>query len=194
VKTLETKRLILRKFRPDDLDAFYSFLCRPENSIYSYYWPNSVDETRRFISESIKKAEGAPCEDFQYAAVLKAGNILIGSCNFVLSGDSNMGWIVNCEYWNQGYGTEMARAMLDLGFLELGLPRIIACCDAENAASFRIMEKIGMRREGLYPECRRAHKCSDRKLSDEVVYTISRDEWAAQLFTEIYHRSNSPPI
>jgi len=180
VKTLETKRLTLRKFRTDDLDAFYSFLSRPENSIYSYYWPNNVDDTRRFICEAIQKAEGAPCEDFQYAAVLKTGNILIGSCNFVLSSDSNMGWIVDGEYWNQGYATEMARAMLNLGFMELGLPRIIACCDAENVASYRIMEKIGMRREGLYPECRRAHKCSERKHSDEVVYAISRDEWAAQ--------------
>jgi len=135
------------------------------NSIYTHYWPNSAEETRAFISRVIGNAEKTPCEDFQYAAVTKADSILIGSCNFSPSGEdgSHIGWIVNSDYWAQGYGTEMGRAMLRLGFEELQLPRIVACCDAENAASYCVMEKIGMRREALLFDCRRAHKQSERE-------------------------------
>jgi len=177
MKPLETDRLILRKFIHDDFAALYSFLRRPDNSIYSYFWPDSEEGTRAFINESIDNAEKKPCEDMQYAAVTKTGNVLIGSCNFVLASDSNMGWIVNSDYWNQGYGTEMGIAMLRLGFEEFCLHRIVACCDAENVGSYRIMEKIGMRREGMFLECRRAHKQSLKKYSNEVVYAITREEW-----------------
>jgi len=177
MKPLETERLILRKFRRDDFEALYSFLSRPDNSTYSYYWPDSEDGVRAFINESIRNAESNPCDDMQYAAITKAGNALIGSCNFVLTSDSNIGWIVNKDYWNQGYGTEMGKAMLWLGFEEFCLRRIVACCDAENVGSFRIMEKIGMPREGMFLECRRAHKQSLKKYSDEVVYIIDREEW-----------------
>jgi len=179
MKALETERLILRKFSPDDFAALYSFVSRPQNTIYTFFWPSFEEETRTFISSSIKKAEDVPCEDFQYAAVTKANNTLIGSCNFLLSGvgGSNIGWIVSSDYWKHGYGTEMGKAMLRLGFEELNFQRIIACCDAENIGSWRVMEKIGMRREGLFLDCRRAHKQSKKGYSDEVTYAILRDEW-----------------
>jgi len=180
MKPLETERLNLRKFMRDDFVALYNFLRRPDSSIYSYYWPDSEEGTWAFINESISKAEMSPCYDIQYAAVTKAGNELIGSCNFVLASDSNIGWIVNKDYWNQGYGTEMAKAMLGLGFEEFNLRRIVACCDAENVGSYRIMEKIGMRREGMFLESRRAHKQSLKKYSNEVVYAIDKEEWELQ--------------
>ena len=70
--------------------------------------------------------------------------------------------------------------LLDFGFGELNLHRILAHCDAENIASYKVMEKIGMRREGLFIEGRPAHKQSDNVLSDELSYAILKDEWDAQ--------------
>jgi len=179
MQTIETKRLILRKFKLDDFAAFHHFTSRPGNSIYTYFWPNNEIEMKAFIDHAIMEAEKIPCEHFQYAAVTKATNILIGSCNFILSGEggSNIGWIVDSDYWNQGYGTEMGKAMLKMGFEDFNLQRIVACCDAENMASRRVMEKIGMKWDGLSLKCRRAHKLSEKKHSDEVSYIILRDKW-----------------
>lgn len=61
-----------------------------------------------------------------------------------------VGWEVHRDYWRQGYGTEMGKTMLRLGFDILGLRRITTCCNARNRGSFRIMEKIGMRREAHF--------------------------------------------
>ena len=78
----------------------------------------------------------------------------------------------------------MGKVMLRLGFEELNLSRVTACCDAENAGSWRVMEKLGMRREGLVRGCRRAHKRSSADRGDEVIYTITRNEWETGNRTE----------
>jgi RimJ/RimL family protein N-acetyltransferase len=81
------------------------------------------------------------------------------------------------DNWRQGYATEMGGALLKFGFDELGLHRISARCDSENIASYKVMEKIGMRREGLFLEARPAHKRSIRQYGDELHYAILRDEY-----------------
>lgn len=71
----------------------------------------------------------------------------------------------------------MGKAILELGFDQLNLRRILAHCDAENIGSYRIMEKLNMRREGLFIEARRANKNTESKYSDELCYAITKDEW-----------------
>ena len=71
----------------------------------------------------------------------------------------------------------MGQILLRFGFDELNLHRIVAHCDAENYGSYRVMEKIGMRREGLFLEGRPANKLSDKKYGDELSYAILKDEW-----------------
>jgi RimJ/RimL family protein N-acetyltransferase len=74
----------------------------------------------------------------------------------------------------------MGKAMLELGFDELHLHRITARCDAENYGSYRVMEKIGMRREGLFFEARSGSKMSKQKYGDELSYAILKEEWDTQ--------------
>ena len=69
--------------------------------------------------------------------------------------ENRSGWIGYClnrSFWNQGFATEAAGMLVKFGFAELDLHRIIATCDAENTASSRVLEKIGMRWEGLLRE------------------------------------------
>jgi [ribosomal protein S5]-alanine N-acetyltransferase len=61
-----------------------------------------------------------------------------------------IGWVFNPKYCNKGYASEAAYALLKYGFEELKLHRIIATCQPENTGSYRVMEKIGMRREGYF--------------------------------------------
>jgi len=178
MKSIETTRLILRKFKEDDFTSFHSYANCMENIIYMVWGPSTEEQTRSFINMAIKKADENPCANYQYAAVTKDGDILIGACNLTLSGgEAEMGWFLHREYWKQGFGTEIGKALLKFGFEDLQLNRIRAHCDVENIGSYRVMEKIGMRCEGLFPESRPAHKLSDKKFGDELSYAILKDEW-----------------
>ena len=178
MKALETQRLVLRKFTESDFDAVHSYACRVENIIYMPWGPNTEADTREFLRMAIAEAEETPCTNYKYAVVLKSTGALIGGCTFHPSGDeAEIGWIVHSDYWKQGYGAEMGKALLDFGFGEANLRRIAAHCDAENIASYRVMEKIGMRREGYFIEGRPAHKRSDQKYGDELSYAILKEEW-----------------
>lgn len=87
MKTLETKRLILRKFAKDDFPAVHSYASVLENTIYMIWGPNTAEQTHAFINMAISKAEEKPCINYQYAAVLKETGKLIGACNLALSED-----------------------------------------------------------------------------------------------------------
>ena len=84
------------------------------------------------------------------------------------------------------------RTSEELGFDELNLHRILAHCDAENVGSYRIMEKLNMRREGLFIEARPGNKNAAAKYNDELSYAITKDEW--ETHKEIAYYKNSPCV
>ena len=179
--SLETERLILRKYEKDDFDAVHSYASCLENVIYMNWGPNSARDTRTFIRSSIKKANKKPCTHYIYAVVLKDSRQLIGGCELSIQGTcGHLGWIFHRAYWGRGYGTEAAKALLDFGFGKLNLRRILSDCYADNHGSYRIMEKIGMRREGLFLECAPPPKLTDREYGDEVRYALLKKEWEVQ--------------
>ncbi len=91
----------------------------------------------------------------------------------VNSWQANIGYELAPEYRGEGYATEVAQAMLAFGFEELRLHRIWARCAAENAASYRVLEKIGMRRERFLRE----EKWMKGRWWDTLVYGILDHEW-----------------
>ena len=178
---LITPRLILRKFQPDDVAAVHSYAGCADNIIYMPWGPNTEEITRGKVADFIAKAEEVPCKEYHYAVTCKDSGRLIGGCGIGVDGDcAEIGWLLHRDFWRQGYGTEVGRALLRFGFAALGLRRIAAYCDAENIGSYRIMEKIGMRREALLLEVRPPHKKSDREYSDELQYAVLRREWEQQ--------------
>lgn len=194
MKTLETERLILRPFEETDFEAVHSYASDAENTRFMEWGPNDESDTRNFIAEAIARSRENPCRNYQYAAVLKSTQKLIGACNLIRRGDDQgeLGWILHKNYWKQGFGTEMGRRLLELGFDELGLRRIFARCDTENYGSYRVMERIGMRREGCFVEARPAHKLSDKKYGDEYLYAILKDEW--EVLREIQYYNSLPVV
>jgi len=179
MEILETERLILRPFEEADFEAVHAYASVAENIQYMPWGPNDESQTKAFIMRSIAQSKENPCKEYQYAVVLKSGKKLIGGCSFTVSGnaEAEIGWILHRDYWKQGYGTEMGKCLVEFGFNKLGLHRIIAHCDAENYGSYRVMERIGMRREGCFLEARPASKFSDKKYGDEYSYAIQKDEW-----------------
>ena len=191
--SLETNRLILRKYRVDDFTVVHSYGSDVENIIYMLFDINTKERTEEYINNAIQNAEADPITDYNFAAELKDGNRLIGGCTLAITdNEAEIGWLIQKDYWNQGFGTEMAYELLRFGFDELNLHRILAHCDSENIASYKIMEKIGMRLEGLFWEARPPHKHSKRVYSDELAYAILKDEWEIQ--KEIAYYKSLPVV
>ena len=180
MKTLETNCLILRDFKEDDFEAVHSYASNAENTKYMLFGPNDEDATRAFIQRSIASNSKDPMSTYVFAVELKETGKLIGACDLSMHGDPEVGWILHRDHWGKGYGTEMGEALLKFGFEEHGLHRIIALCDVENIGSSRIMEKIGMRREGLFYDYRPARAGSARPYRDELYYAMLKDEWEAR--------------
>lgn len=182
MKMLETERLILRPHKEDDFEFIHNYASCYENIKYMVWGPNEEADTRTFIKHAIAKSVEEPCENYQYAAVLKSSKKLIGACNIALlcNDEAEIGWVLHRDYWKQGYGTEIGALLIKFGFEYLGLQRIIAHCDNENYGSYRIMERNGMHREGCFIDGRSANKLSGKKFCDEYSYAILSDEWYTQ--------------
>ena len=87
-----------------------------------------------------------------------------------------IGWVVSPGRQGRGYATEAARALVDFAFGALGCHRVVATCQPENPASWRVMEKLGMRREAHF---RRALHKENGEWWDEYFYAQLADEYFA---------------
>jgi ribosomal-protein-alanine N-acetyltransferase len=151
--TLTTDRLVLRNFYSTDWERVHVYGADPDFSKFELWGPNTAEDTQKFIAEMVEQAASQPRYKFGMAVCLKQGGALIGSCGIrresELSLVANLGWAITPEQQKKGYATEAAQALLDFGFHKLNLSVIYATCDSRNAASYRVMEKLGMARVGL---------------------------------------------
>lgn len=125
--------------------------------------------------EFVEKNTGEQAEAFP--VLLKAESKLIGHMIFhpwFAPRTLEIGWVFNPAYQRKGFATEAANALLQYAFEELQAHRVIATCQPENLASYRVMEKIGMRREGHFQKCIYRH---DDVWWDEYFYAILDEEW-----------------
>jgi RimJ/RimL family protein N-acetyltransferase len=145
---LETERLILRRFRPEDSGALYEYLSDEEVVRFEPYRAMSESES---VKEAIYRAGN---EDF-WAVCLREDKRLIGNLYFHREEPAEwdtweLGFVLNRQFWGRGYAAEAARRILAYGFEEQGAHRIMANCSPENTASWRLLERLGMRREGHF--------------------------------------------
>lgn len=175
---IDTDRLRLRPFAVDDFDALYAFHARPDVVRYLYWTQRSREEFQevleRKMASSMIEREG---DSINVAVVLRETNTVIGDVNLnwvsAEHGTGEIGFIFDPGHHGHGYAGEAARAMLRLGFTELGLHRIIGRCDGRNEASARVMDKLGMRREAHFVE----NELVKGEWTDEVVYAMLEREW-----------------
>ena len=90
--------------------------------------------------------------------------------------EGELGFVIHPDHQRRGYATEASRAVLRMGFEELGLHRIIARADPRNAGSVGVMERLGMRREAHFVR----NELIKGEWSDQVLYAILEDEWRAR--------------
>ncbi|MEV0647220.1 GNAT family N-acetyltransferase [Phytomonospora sp. NPDC050363] len=180
---LRTERLDLRPLGPGDLDDVHAYRSRPD--VVSYLlWDV---QSREQVAE--KLAEDATIVDFHTGKGLKlavvereSGRVIGDVCLFGFDPDfrhAETGYIMNPEFAGKGYATEAAREMLRIGFEIYDLHRIYARCDEDNTASWRLMERIGMRREATFVrnEILWYSKHREDPWTTELVYAMLEDEW-----------------
>lgn len=177
---LQTDRLRLRPFTRGDVDAVFSYRGREEVARYLFDPPLSRDECAQAIQ--IRTAQTSLVEEgdrIVLAVETLASAELVGEVSLIWRSaearQGELGWIFHPEFHGQGYATEATNALLDLGFGPADLHRIFARCDARNDPSWRLMERLGMRREAHF----RQHALFKGSWDEEFYYAILRDEWLA---------------
>ncbi len=168
--TLRTRRLLLRPFRSDDVDDVFGYAADRE---WSRYLPVPDPYIRRSAEEFVAKAIEADDRTRFEWAIDHEGRASGGLSLWTIGPDAaEVGYSVARALWGRGLATEAAEAVIRFGFEELGLARIQATADIRNTASWRVMEKLGMRREAAVP--------MERPAGDGVLYAVRRDDWRAR--------------
>jgi len=145
---LETPRLILRHQLIEDLDDLWALYCNPHITKYIPDAPQTRAETQEELEWHMHGHPKHP-ELGLWAAIHKETDKFIGRCGLLpwtIEGqyDVEVAYTIAEEYWGQGLATEAARGILQYGFETLNLSRLICLIDAENIASQRVAEKVGM--------------------------------------------------
>jgi ribosomal-protein-alanine N-acetyltransferase len=171
---LETDRLVLRRLEADDLEDIFEYASDREVAKHTS-WPahTTIEDSREFINyvlELYKNGEVAPW------GVVCEGKV-VGTCGFLYwnlhSSWAEIGYALASKYWGRGLMTEAVWEIISFGFQKMKLNRIQGRCEVENIASVRVMEKAGMKMEGVLRE----HEYSNGRYLDMIVYSILRSEW-----------------
>ncbi len=152
IPVIETSRLKLRSLNQSDSRDMYCYACREDVTRYLLWEPhNSIEYTARYLNQlQIQYSAG---EFYDWAIELKSQSMMIGTCGFTSfdleNNRAEIGYVINPDYWGIGIAPEAVSAVLEFGFYTLSLNRIEAKYMVDNDRSRRVMEKCGMKFEGV---------------------------------------------
>ena len=173
---LTTERLVLRRWRSDDLDPWAALNTDPEvvrhlggaplpraESDAIAAWHNRVNDDEHIGLLAVER---------------RADAAFLGMCGLhhqeTYADDVEVAWRLASQHWHQGYATEAATAWLDHAFGPLGLTRVISMTDRPNVASLAVMARLGLTFD------HEARVVDDGEEFDAVVHAITADEWRAR--------------
>lgn len=130
------------------LDTVHEYASDLENTRYMVHLPNeTIEETKAFLERKEAEWQKEVPESYEFAVLL--GDVHIGAvCAYLDESrtEAEIGWILNKKYWRKGYALEAAKLLLEFCRKELNVHKFTAVCDTENVGSYRVMEKLGMKR------------------------------------------------
>ncbi len=174
--SIQTERLILREFVKSDWKAVHEYAGDTDVVSFLEWGPNSPDETVAFLEGTLACQRERPRRIFEFAITLKDDGKLIGACGIRLQDNdqelAEIGYCYNKNYWGKGFASEACAAVMNFGFKNLGLHRVIATCDGNNLASAALLRKCGMRQEGYFIQERRVRG----EWRDTLLFAILREE------------------
>ncbi len=174
MENIETERLIIRRYTKEDWKDLYEYLSEPQVVKFEPYEVFTEEAAKQ---EAICRAEMTSF----FAVCIKENNKLIGNI-YLQKGEFDtweLGYVFNANYQGQGYATEAARTLVSKAFEEWGARRVIAMCNPFNEKSWKLLERLGMRREGtliknIYFKC---DTDGNPIWLDTYEYGILREEW-----------------
>lgn len=175
---IHTERLTLRPFSRGDVDAVYAYRHRADVAFHLFDEPMSREECVQLVQNRVSQTFFAVEDDCLLLAIERPEEQhLIGEISLILRSASGrqgeLGYVLHPDYHGRGYATEAAEAMLMLAFTGAGLHRVYARSAIRNSASWRLMERLGMRREAHLRE----HAFVKGQWVEEFVYAQLEDEW-----------------
>lgn len=180
---LETERLILRRFTPDDLDALVALDADPAVMRYINGGdPTPRDEMRDdYLPHWLAYYDRGDAYGF-WAAIERETGAFLGWFHLRPrpedpADEPELGYRLIASAWGRGYGTEGSRALIDKAFTELGARRVHASTMAVNEGSWRVMAKVGMRHVRTFHADWPVRIEGDEH--GDVEYALTRDEWLA---------------
>lgn len=176
--SLQTARLLLRPFAQSDVEAIYILQSNPR--VLRYWDSPPWSERARanaFISACRKMEEEG--SGARFAIETRENGAFVGWCSMFrwnpVYRSLGIGYCFDEPAWGNGYATEAVRAMLQWAYGVLDLNRVEAELDTRNAASARVLEKLGFEREGL----RREDCIVSGEVSDSWIYGLLKRDWKA---------------
>ena len=174
---IETERLVLRVRTVADAEDIYAYASLPEVSYPAGFPPVKTLEDEIYYLEHIlperNEKENLPAG---YGIVVKGTDTIIGSVDFNHRHEDDVleiGYTLHPDYWGRGYVPEATRALIDLGFKELGLHKIELSCFGYNLQSQRVAEKLGFTLEARI----RDRKDAQGNRCDDLRYGLLKSEW-----------------
>jgi len=176
---LATPRLLLREVRPSD-DLALREMDRDPQVLRFEHAPFSEEQSRSRLEQFIVDCPNPATSHNRFALTLRPDDQMLGWIALTLNNfairEYEIGWTLHPRARGNGYATEAAHAVLRYAFDELHAHRVVAFCHAENQASIRVMERLGMRFEGRLRQVRWLHQA----WWDECVYAILEQDFGAQ--------------
>lgn len=149
--TLKTKRLILRKFTGNDIEALYKIFSGEEVNKFLPWFPlATIEDARAFYKKQFESKYIQQCS-YNYAICLKENNYPIGYVNVGTNDSYDFGYGLCKEFWHRGIVTEASRAVIEQ-VAEDGIPYITATHDVNNPRSGGVMKRLGMTYRYSYEE------------------------------------------
>jgi RimJ/RimL family protein N-acetyltransferase len=177
---LETERLLLRPHRAGDLADMQRYATRPEFYRFLPIPAQTPETVREFLERELSEALRLRVGRYVFAIEAKTTGAVAGGVRLELQptghDGADIGYALDAERQGRGYAAEAVRRVLDHGFGVLRLHRIWATPDVGNVRSWRLLERLGLRREGLM----RQEMLVRGAWRDTYLYAVLAEEWRGQ--------------
>lgn len=176
-QTIETQRLILRRFEIADTDSiFQTWIGDPEvQNNYGEKACNTIAEAQEILEKWISSYNNN--EFYRWGIILKGTNENIGQIAFYLVDSKNqkadVEYCIGQSYWGNGYAPEALKAVIKYAFRYIYLNRVQAFHRSKNASSGKVLQKAGMKYEGTLKQ----YLIHKDEFDDCIMYAIIRNEW-----------------
>ena len=177
----ETERLVFRREQPGDFETWLENMNTP--AVMDKV--GGVQSAEKVAEAFGRMAEAADGLVSFYFLALKADGTLVGKAGLSrietavapreLKGAVQVGWSLRADYWGQGYAREAGEAALELAFERLGLLRVYAQTSERNIPSWRLMDRLGMKRR---PDLDYDDADYPPEDNPTMVYSLDREDWA----------------